>query len=882
MRLPFLVAAVICVILLLAAPQLVAASNALWFETSGTWYGIDGDWSNFVFAIGSPAQIVYISPATTLSEIWVVESTACGIAPACSEARGGTFDIKASETWSPLGPWQLGIKYNGVAQEGNGDYGLETLAFVNTIASSTTALEGVLVGAINDTNFYQGYIGLGVNQGSFGVNATTGAKLVKDPFITQLAETYGTIPSHSYGYTAGAKYRKSGTVDGVAASLVLGGYDTLRFVPHDTKFTLDPDKRFPSVRLRGVTAQVSSLDKAPTDWKLTSQALVTMNDSITATIDSSTPYLWLPTDVCERFAKALNLVWKEDLGVYVFSEAAQYLDYKNDTTQSSLSLTFSVSGYDNKDDFGHPLDMPGVVNITLPPAAFAHLLRYPFKGVVQWDNSSVPYFPLKRSTEELNGNQYIIGRAFMQEAYLITDYERYSFSLHQALFPDHASGNYSLQNIEKPAISRYPSFTPPEDDTSTGLSTGVKVGIVVSIIAVGVVLGLLFWFYCCRRRKSKKPVGEFDEKKDNQSITESEQPRSPVKRMFSIITGRKKSKSKPKKAALHEVHGSSAQPVEVGADAQHQLFEMPVPPEPIELDSNDIGDDETELGTESIHGLSEYEVTRRKLERQLQGPVPAYSPTYSQTADPEKSAQDVSLVAHYRPSDEPSPASSPTYANANSLPDSLPSPLSPHPEWTNRMFDLPSPMTVAHPFQPHNLSASGSDPGSSYSPVSPHSSRSRETFAPSSVSHSDSSNASPTSPIGSLRLASSAYQRTPIDPTRVLCLGPLPENVELPNQRPIPRIVAPSSRAVEPGLPVVNSQGHGSNDSLGSNFTEEEEGRLQDEDDAPSRQNSRPEHNARDDFPRTPRSMERIDGGSELIHVPQVADKRYSWEEEPR
>jgi hypothetical protein len=34
-----------------------------------------------------------------------------------------------------------------------------------------------------------------------------------------------------------------------------------------------------------------------------------------------------------------------------------------------------------------------------------------------------------------------------------------------------------------------------------------------------------------------------------------------------------------------------------------------------------------------------------------------------------------------------------------------------------------------------------------------------------------------------------------------------------------------------------------------------------------------------DDMPRSPRSMERIDAGSELIHVPQVADKRYSWEE---
>lgn len=34
-----------------------------------------------------------------------------------------------------------------------------------------------------------------------------------------------------------------------------------------------------------------------------------------------------------------------------------------------------------------------------------------------------------------------------------------------------------------------------------------------------------------------------------------------------------------------------------------------------------------------------------------------------------------------------------------------------------------------------------------------------------------------------------------------------------------------------------------------------------------------------DSQPRSPRSMERIDMGFELVHVPQVAEKRYSWEE---
>jgi hypothetical protein len=91
---------------------------------------------------------------------------------------------------------------NNTGMGGNGDYGLESVAFVDTVKSVSTLVEGTLVASINDTNYYQGYIGVGVTQGRFGANLT-------NPFVSQLAETYGTIPSHGYGYTAGAYYRKS-------------------------------------------------------------------------------------------------------------------------------------------------------------------------------------------------------------------------------------------------------------------------------------------------------------------------------------------------------------------------------------------------------------------------------------------------------------------------------------------------------------------------------------------------------------------------------------------------------------------------------------------------------------------------------------------------
>ncbi|KAK0672715.1 aspartic peptidase domain-containing protein [Cercophora samala] len=960
MRLPCRSTAVICdILLLLSASTLAAADDAatkppaapLWIQPSGEWYGIDGTWSNFMFVIGSPAEIVYLTPSTALSEIWTISSGGCHPVQICINARGGVFNSSLSESWQPLGAWKLGMNHTGMG--GNGDYGLETLGFVNTLTSVSTLLDNTLVAAINDTQYYNGFIGLGVTPGKFGSNVST-------PFIPQLAQVYGTIPSHSYGYTAGAYYRENGKKgSGTVASLTLGGYDKLRFVPHGNNFALDPITRLPLVRLRGVTAQVTDKDEAPAaNWTSTSRTLVSMDDSIEAFIDSSTPYLWLPTEICDRFADALNLTWREDLGLYTFAGGGeQYTRFQND---ESLSFTFTLSSFDNTDNFGQPFNVPGVVNITIPSAAFAQLLRYPFRNVIQWGESSIPYFPLKRSTKEVNNNTYIIGRAFMQEAYIITTYDKSMFSLHQALFPESASSNYSLEAIARPPDSPYPAFTgaPAPTGTNNRLGTGQTVGIVFSAFITGSILGLLIWF-CCRRKKSKQTPqnAESDEDKREAHVTEEEEPQSPVKKVFSLIIRKKRSR----KSEVHEVHNNSTQPVEVGADGEHQVYEMPVPPEPVELDSHDLGDDETDIGVDTTQGMSEYELTQRKLERQMRGPVPTYTPTSTThmtipTGIQEKSMQDVSQVAHYRPPDTPSIASSHTYANSDSFPNSLPSPLTPHGDWAGRMFDLPSPMTVAPPplhLYPHHnntRATTASDPSSSsYSPVSP---LSAQTFAPSSVSMSRSGSNDGVSPTSltapSMRLPPPSFQRTPIDNSRVVCLGPLPEHIELPTQRPPPpptpttRVFNSDGQPIEGVSPIsptsplppppgrlgghYRSETNGSSETLGSNFTEEEAGemmtrhngttappepqqpepqpqpqpqpqrrsRLVQTEQSSSRRPQRisllqprqhrggegeGEEEEEEDMPNSPQSMERIEGRDGLIHVPQVADKRYSWEE---
>ena len=60
----------------------------------------------------------------------------------------------------------------------------------------------ILTSALNTTDWFLGYYGLGINQGRFN------GEVVKSP-LTDAVENLGLIPSYSYGYTAGAYYRKS-------------------------------------------------------------------------------------------------------------------------------------------------------------------------------------------------------------------------------------------------------------------------------------------------------------------------------------------------------------------------------------------------------------------------------------------------------------------------------------------------------------------------------------------------------------------------------------------------------------------------------------------------------------------------------------------------
>ncbi|KAH7355279.1 aspartic peptidase domain-containing protein [Rhexocercosporidium sp. MPI-PUGE-AT-0058] len=799
--------------------------KALSVPPSASWYGDDGTWSAISIRVGNPLQWMDVMVSTVSSETWVVGPGGCAAGDStCSFTRGGIFDASKSSTWQNQGLFELGADKQ-LGNTGYAQYGLDNLTFGGTGVMVPSSIIGAFngTGPISGTSYLLGLFGLGVVPGSFNNTSPLSA-------LSALVETVGGVPSHSWGYTAGAKYQQKGVVN----SLTLGGYDSNRFIPHNVSFNLNTGKQL----LTFVNSISVASSAASNNWTKPVQ-LLSATDRVSAIIDSSTPYLWLPQAVCERFAQSLGLTYNTALNLYTF-DANQT---QHDTLgASSLSFTFSLSDISST---------PATVDITLPYAAFDLQLTYPAIPFTNFGgaNSTKYYFPLRQASNEA---QYTIGRAFLQEAYVITDYERNTFSVHQAIHPTDSVGNTSIVSISPPGDS---TFSGVPAKSGSKLSAGAIAGIAIGAVLFLAISAFLTFFLCRRKRQNK------------QTDTDSEKPFSSQTPQRSLLS-RLLNRNHPPAAGIHEASGSSSYPTEVGADATHERFELPAPLGPAELESESTGtgslDGTTEHGTstQDSANLSAYERARRKLERQ-QAAAFALSSSARETYPVEKSDADISHVAHYRAPDSP-----------------------------NIDIDSPlvSPIVDSHSQSAGSLTISGQN-----SPVSPG-------FV-----------SAPTSPAG----PPPTYRRFNLNPSNVVYAGRLPDNVQLP--RVVPRIIGRDGRTIraEETLATESSAGTngGTSSSLGSQFTEHESEDLYGSGSggtniispiasgsasgsAPGGVNTDPissldstegtRTQLREENTMLSRNMSMLDpwgsrrrlDGEDLVHVPQPAENRFSWEEE--
>ena len=81
------------------------------------------------------------------------------------------------------------------------DYGFDTV-----VLNDRVSVPSQIVAVLNTTDFWLGEFGLGVQESRFNGTADHLS------YLSSLVQTTGDIPSHSYGYTAGAHYRMSALV----------------------------------------------------------------------------------------------------------------------------------------------------------------------------------------------------------------------------------------------------------------------------------------------------------------------------------------------------------------------------------------------------------------------------------------------------------------------------------------------------------------------------------------------------------------------------------------------------------------------------------------------------------------------------------------------
>ena len=186
-------------------------------------------------------------------------------------------------------------------------------------------------------------------------------------------------------------------------------------------------------------------------------------------IDSGVSQLWLPPQVCENLAGALGLTYDDSTGLYLVNDTARMK-----LLELSPEFTFTVAANSTSRE---------TANIVLPYAAFELEVGQPFY------NTSRRYFPIRRAP---SNDLYVLGRTFLQEAYLVVDWERGSFTVNP----------YKHQSTGQAVVA-----IPPLGDNEgnpVGLRPGAIAGIVVGASSGAIAVAMAVYFLWWRRRALRR------------------------------------------------------------------------------------------------------------------------------------------------------------------------------------------------------------------------------------------------------------------------------------------------------------------------------------------------------------------------------------------
>jgi hypothetical protein len=303
-------------------------------------------------------------------------------------------------------------------------------------------------------------------------------------------------------------------------------------------------------------------------------------------IDSTIAEMWLPIEVCKAFEETFGLKYDAKTELYLVDD-----DLHNSLLAQNPSITFTL---------GQKYSTDSTVQITLPYAAFDLTASPPYMGLKQKSR----YFPIRQGA---NSTQWILGRTFLQEAYLTVDWERQNFSVSAV---DWTFGNPpQLVPIVSP---QYAVDTNPRKKKNL-LSTAAIIGIA---LGGGFVFALLMiavgWWFWRRRHQQKlqaikaKYEAEVAAVAATKKTTQDridEPPTSPIQESETGTGIFPKAELPAEPVLVHEIGagGKEKEPLEVDSN-ERQIYEMPgCMPEPKEADGRQLSEKESMVVRERIY-----------------------------------------------------------------------------------------------------------------------------------------------------------------------------------------------------------------------------------------------------------------------------------------
>jgi hypothetical protein len=267
---------------------------------------------------------------------------------------------------------------------------------------------------------------------------------------------------------------------------VLGGYDENRM---DYLLDILPIPTF-AMWSRGrhqnpLSVQVVSMFltwELPNDEFTNLQVIDNDVKSFWASIDSTLPYLFLPAEVCDRLQNVFGLQFDNETGLYFLNDTQREENFDRHFT-FTISVTDGVAHGNSTLLFNiRDFDM----QTTRPLGKF---------------QNGTNIFPIRRA----HSGVPVLGRAFLQRAYIVADFQRQNFTVVPAIY----STEEKIIPILDPSETGSPNETGSTDpsvihhEPHHGLNEADVAGIAVGV-AVGVILILLGIFYASRRRRRRR------------------------------------------------------------------------------------------------------------------------------------------------------------------------------------------------------------------------------------------------------------------------------------------------------------------------------------------------------------------------------------------